>query len=71
MRPAEAAVCHQGAPGSSQSWKSLGSHKTIAWWDLFWPLFLSGSSPCRQMVDLGIDSSARAINSFVNSFVTA
>lgn len=68
---AEAAACHQGALGSNRSWKGLSSHRTIAGWDLFWPLSWSGPSPHRQMVDLGIDSSAEAIYSFVNSFVTA
>lgn len=59
MRPAEAAGCHQGALGSNRSW------------DLLWPLSSSGLSLHRQMVDLGFDSSAEAICSFVNSFVTA
>lgn len=64
MRPAEAAACHQGALGSNRSWKGLSSGPVLA-------TVPSGPSPHRQMVDLGIDSSAEAICRFVNSFVTA
>lgn len=51
---AKAALCHQGAPGSNPSSEGLAFGKIAAWWDLFWPLPMSGPSPCRQMVDLGI-----------------
>ena len=58
MKPAKAAGCHQRAPGSNPSSTGLVSHRTVVLWDGFWPPPPSAPSPCRQMVDLGIDSSA-------------
>lgn len=44
---AEAALCHQGVPGSTPGSEGLASRKITAWWDLLRPLPLLRTEPLR------------------------
>ena len=75
MRPAGAAGCHQGAPGSTHSSKGLGSHRTPAVGPVM-AITQVRPQPCRRTVDLEIGSKLRPsivvpvteVNSFVSAY---